>query len=93
MPPGWDWVMANRFNEYWCRRRAQVIELRGGRCERCGSSEDLEMAHVAETGLSGRSRGRKERVTDWLRNPSSYRLLCRGCHDMLDAGVLDGVYP
>jgi 5-methylcytosine-specific restriction endonuclease McrA len=67
-------------NTYWRRVRARLIEERGGRCERCGSTWALEFAHVKPTGLSGRGRGYTQRVIDVRDHPDAYKLLCSVCH-------------
>lgn len=64
----------------------------GGACEglegepRCGSTEELEFAHVKPTKLNGRGRGFNHRVKDVRSHPEAYRLLCKACHWFLDFG-------
>lgn len=73
-------------NHGWHRaKRQEEIVRRGGACEECGSTKQLEFAHTKPTGLQGMGRGFNERVLDVLRNPDAYRLLCRSCHMRLDA--------
>ena len=55
----------------------------------CGTTSKLEFAHKEETELSGRGRGRKERVYDVIKNPDKYRLLCEDCHKDYDQGLLE----
>jgi hypothetical protein len=80
-------------NAYWRRVRAQLVAERGGACEGlpgqplCGSTEELEFAHTAPTGLNGRGRGYTQRVIDVRNHPECYRLLCDVCHLRLD-GIL-----
>lgn len=66
----------------------------GGVCWNCGSSINVQFAHVEETGLSGMGRGRKERYYDIINNPTAYALLCggedrvSGCHKAFDLGMI-----
>jgi len=67
----------------------------GGKCLNCGSIINLQFAHIKETGLNGRGRGRKERYYDIRKYPKCYILLCggddgiSGCHQQYDAGQLE----
>jgi hypothetical protein len=70
---------------YLERLKARLLAERGGKCERCGSEEILEWAHIKDTGLSGRSRGSAKRYLDVQRNPDSYMLYCHDCHRDFDA--------
>ena len=79
--------MATRHNEWVKRRWARLIEEYGGACQDCGKTFDLEFAHLGETGLKGRSRGKSRRLFDILHNRDLYLLLCFVCHD-----ILDGMY-
>ncbi len=87
VPEGTD-----RRNAYWYRVRARQVAERGGACEglpgepRCGSTDELEFAHVAPTELNGRGRGYNQRVQDVRDHPEAYRLLCKACHWFLDFG-------
>lgn len=76
--------MACRQNEWVKRRWAQLIEEYGGECQDCGKRYDLEFAHLGETGLKGKGRGKSRRLADILKNRDLYRLLCMECHDILD---------
>lgn len=69
---------------YYSRRMAGLRAGRGNCCEQCGSTSDLEWAHLWPTGLKGRGRGLSQRVHDITNNPSAYRLLCRVHHALLD---------
>lgn len=77
--------MANRMNEWIKSARERLIIQRGGKCVECGRTDHLEFAHLQETGLKGRGRGRKERYYDVVKNPDAYVLLDKGCHRRLDA--------
>ena len=74
------------------QRRAQLIELLGGCCVRCGSTEDLEFDHVAPATKrfaigSDMSRAWPELIEEALK----CQLLCRPCH--LEKGVEDRPEP
>lgn len=78
--------------------RKQIDELKkrfGGKCFNCGSTVNLQFAHVKDTCLNGEGRGRKERYYDIIKNPECYTLLCggadnaSGCHQQYDVGQLD----
>ena len=74
-----------QYNSRWLK--AHFIELReqfGGKCSVCGSTKQLEFAHVKPTELSGTGRGKWNRDYDIKKNPECYRLLCGDCHDELD---------
>jgi 5-methylcytosine-specific restriction endonuclease McrA len=67
----------------WKRIRAQVIERDGGRCRACGSTEDLQAAHLDH---------------DWTLDAGAPVVtseilarivtLCQTCHKAYDAGRL-----
>jgi len=84
--------VTNRANKYAKHRREQLISLFGGRCQnkKCGSTCELQFAHIKPTRLSGvrRGRGRKEHQGDIAVHPGSYVLLCKSCHEDFDAGRL-----
>ena len=57
-------------------------------CALCGVPDvrsNLEFAHVRETGLIGRGRGRKERYYDIVNNLDCYRLMHHDCHTYYDS--------
>ena len=68
------------------KKRGELVESWGGRCTwpDCEETEDLEFAHVRDTDLNGRGRGRHERYYDILNNPKSYRLVCWTHHRLMD---------
>lgn len=72
------------------RRRAELEEARGGRCEveGCRARKKLEFAHVVATGLRGRGRGMTERLADVLKHPEAYLLLCKKHHRRQEAGEM-----
>ena len=73
-------------------RRAQLIEMLGGCCVRCGAVEDLEFDHIDPTTKrfavgAGLSRAWAELVEEALK----CQLLCRPCH--IDKGAEDRPEP
>jgi len=83
--------MANPANERAKRRMAALRATRGNKCEVCEDTglpglpgNGLEWAHIAETGVGGLGRGRKERVYDISKHPDRYALMCRPCHRTFD---------
>lgn len=73
-------LLTNRQNTWIAKKMVELRESRGNKCEVCGVTEGLEFAHVKETSLKGRGRGRKERYYDIIKNPESYKLVCSNCH-------------
>jgi len=69
------------------RRMEYLRQMRGGQCEKCGSTSHLEFAHVYPTGLMGHSRGQWNRIKDIERYPAFYRLLCLDCHAYRDERI------
>ena len=67
---------------YRSNLRARCVELLGDRCSRrsCGSTSQVEFAHIKETPLRGRARGLDRRYRDILKHPDCYLPLCRPCH-------------
>jgi 5-methylcytosine-specific restriction endonuclease McrA len=63
------------------RRRAEGIEILGGKCVRCNSTEQLEFDHIDPTTKElsiGKMWGvARER---WLRELMKCQLLCKPCH-------------
>lgn len=66
-------------------------ELCGNKCmyPDCEITDNLEFAHLKDTGLSGMSRGRKERYYNIIKNLDSYILLCEEHHKMMDDYLKD----
>lgn len=73
-----------RTRRYIKNMRLRVIVLLGGCCHDCGSTVQLELAHVRHTDINGRSRGSFYRARDAMKNPGAYTLLCRPCHRKFD---------
>lgn len=86
--------MTNRENIRIRKRKDDLIKQFGGKCVNCGTTENLQFAHIKETNLNGMGRGRKERYYDVLKNPNCYILLCggesgrNGCHEAYDNGFI-----
>lgn len=76
--------MTNQMNKWIKTKRAELLEEFGGSCRICGTSKELQFAHLTPTDLKGWGRGRKERYYDVKNNPDSYTLLCEPCHKQLD---------
>lgn len=71
--------MPKRFN--YALKFKQLRAARGNACEcGCGRTERLEFAHLRETKVFGRGRGRADRYHDIRRNPDAYALLAKVCH-------------
>ncbi len=68
------------------KMRLDLISSFGGECYYCPEKdpEQLVFAHLEDTEISGRGRGRKERYYDVKNNPRSYRLMCVECHKQHD---------
>jgi len=77
--------MRNRGNEWAHKKRIELIEQFGGKCQKCGSTENLEFAHKESTELDGSGRGMRRRVYDVIKHPEKYWLACPECHDEYDA--------
>lgn len=73
--------MATYMLERYHRRRAKAVELLGGKCVRCGATEELEFDHI-ERGL------KSGEVAKWFTQGEAKlkaelvkcQLLCRPCH-------------
>lgn len=85
--------MTNRQNARAPVIRIELIEKFGGSCWKDECPEDvselLEFAHILDTPIMGRGRGRKERYFDIRKNPESYALFCKFHHEEYDGYVKD----
>lgn len=83
--------MTDRQNK-WIKKKIYDLKIKfGGKCWNCGSTSNLEFAHIKDTELNGMGRGRKERYNDIIKHPDCYALLCGGessCHVMFDNGLI-----
>jgi transcription elongation factor Elf1 len=73
--------------EYVTKLKEQLYQIHGNRCFFCGSTKQLEFAHLEPTGLNGMGRGRINRYLDIKKHVGSYMLLCHECHRQFDLGV------
>ncbi len=96
--------MPNQSNREIVRRRLRLHNDFGGKCwfPECEENdlENLEFAHLFQTELKGRGRGRKERINDISKNPGSYGYFCKFHHaeverilKILDQGRMDMDFP
>ncbi len=96
--------MTNKANRGVIRARANLHKKFAGKCwfPECGEEDPelLEFAHIFQTDLKGRGRGRKERVYDISKNPGSYGYFCKLHHaeverilKILDQGRMDLGFP
>ena len=76
--------MTNSVNKWIKEAFKKLREEFGGACQKCGSKQDLEFAHIKPTNLSGWGRGRKERYYDIKKFKDHYQLLCKSCHKEFD---------
>lgn len=73
--------MAAYMNARYHRRRAEAVELLGGRCVQCGSTDALELDHIDRTTKAGElgrlfSRGEAR----YRAELAKCQLLCEECH-------------
>jgi len=69
----------------WLRKKwDELMLLYGGKCNECGSINNLQFAHVRKTKLNGSSRGKWKRYYDIINNLDCYRLKCAECHNSFD---------
>jgi hypothetical protein len=82
--------MANkdRCSRYRQKLKERVWKMMGMKCRHpdCLSTDDLHLAHVDATPLSGTgsSRGMTHRFLDVLKHPHCYTILCRPHHIEFD---------
>jgi hypothetical protein len=70
------------YNKAWKQaRRARLIEMLGGRCVRCGATEDLEFDHIdPSTKLFAVCAGLSKAWDVLVEEASKTQLLCKSCH-------------
>ena len=67
---------------YTSSRQRFVINALGGKCLICSSRSFLEVHHIfGYKGFPHVGRGKKDRVSDWLKNMDKICLLCDQHHD------------
>ncbi len=79
----WEKVK-ERYQRMWRRRKAALLAKLGGKCRKCGATEDLHFHHTV-----GRSWGRPGRLSMASRvkryeedaERGELELLCRSCHE------------
>lgn len=69
------WRPSSAGSAFWRRRRVEVMERDGGRCQECGGRA-TDVAHIVALGM-GRSRFQALQA---LNAASNLRALCRTCH-------------
>lgn len=83
-------IDTNERSRVWYRReRAGILAVLGGKCEKCGATEHLEVHHRNPLNSSRKTngavrgmRGGMARIREW-RSPDArerFILLCRDCH-------------
>lgn len=78
-----------KYEGRWLAKKFEELKvLFGGKCIFCGTTFELQFAHIKETGLFGWSRGKKARYYDILYHQDCYRLMCKKCHKLFDKGEL-----
>src|SRR2546427_384454 len=83
--------MGNRQN-VWIEKKMRKLRRTFG-CGRCGTHILIEFAHLTETKVNGKGRGRKERFYDILKHPEAYAPLCHEHHEMFDAKLFGDWKP
>jgi hypothetical protein len=71
-----------RYNKAWKQaRRTRLIEMLGGRCVRCGATEDLEFDHIdPSTKVFAVCAGLSKAWDVLVEEALKCQLLCRPCH-------------
>lgn len=68
-------------NGYYHRERAKIIKKLGGKCLKCGRTDNLEIHHIKnghKEVMSGA--GQLMRLTEWKKNIDNLSLLCHEHH-------------
>ena len=75
-------VYQRGYNKAWKQaRRARLIEMLGGKCVRCGATENLEFDHIdPSTKVFGVCAGLDKAWDVLVAEASKCQLLCRPCH-------------
>jgi len=78
------------------KKKLRELKAKLGKCQNpTGGLADaslLEFAHIKDTYLVRTRRGfrgRYRKYRDIMQHPDCYTILCHGCHDRFDAGMLD----
>lgn len=65
--------------KWYKKQRDIIIAQKSGKCEACGSKQQLEIHHIKP--LNGnRPNGRLERLYEWKNNLDNITVLCHDCH-------------
>ena len=77
--------MSKRFIK-WIKNKIEVVKSIYRICPICHEENDInsEFAHVKDTDINGRGRGRIERKYDVLKNVDCYRFMHKECHIYYD---------
>ena len=70
--------------QYVSRLRSRALGIFNNRCASCFCSDNLQFAHRKKNGVSGRGRGRIDRIRNVISNINDYILLCGECHREFD---------
>lgn len=68
-----------KIRKQYRKERNEIIQKLGGKCQRCGSKNELHIHHKTKT-LKGAGRGQLRRLRDWKRNINKLGLFCKKCH-------------
>jgi hypothetical protein len=72
-------------SEFAHRLKSQLLQHYNNRCFFCGSTINLQFAHIRPTKINGQGRGRITRYYDIKNNLLKYELLCEECHTAYDS--------
>lgn len=88
----------NRSNAWHRKKRAEMLELFGNKCQQCDVVNNswippllekqviLEFAHkIGFRVKQGASRGSNKRTREVILNPEQFLLFCRTCHEEYDS--------
>lgn len=79
------------FTAYYHKRKAEYVELLGGKCVKCGAAHDLEFDHVESSSksftLTKFMNFSKKKALEELKK---CQLLCRECHKKKTRAAMDG---
>lgn len=72
-------------NRWVYRKFNELKKAYGNKCMKCGSTDNLQFAHVKHNGFNGMGRGKSHRYYNIVKNLDCYRLWCKKCHDEYDS--------
>lgn len=96
--------MGKRQREWAIRKRQELVQLLGGVCANCGSTEDLEIDHINGRDYKLEETSSDQRVTRYWREYNAgvpLRVLCADCNkklrphkvEKLPYGIMDSMEP